>query len=559
MVLSNKKLKQKLRAELLAKRVSEAEPNEENPDSNSVPQSLKSLLDSVTQKPRLSKRERKRKSVSFPTGSNQETEENGREVEEDDEKESVRVKIEDKEEREEKVKEGKTTSENKESDKNNKKKKTKNKKEEKEAEGYERTAWGSAGGRMLPQKYVGGIPYRYTEDDIRYYFESCGTITDIDCMKFPDTGKFRGIAIVCFETEAAAKEALALDRAEMGGMQLTIQPYKSTRANKATGFAPKMMEGYNRIYVGNLSWDITEDDLKKFFSDCNVSSIRFGINKETGEFRGYAHVDFSDSVSVAMALKLDQEIVCGRPVKRSVLFLRKQCKLNRISSNNSSKEVPMSVKAPMVVSVEVPQVSEIDNGGLSVSSGKLRRRTCYQCGQKGHISSACPKGPASAEAPIGHEARTGNEAPLSVEAPTVNEVDNVGLSVSSGKLRRRTCYVCGQKGHISSACPKGPTSTEAPTSNEAPLNVEAPLDNEPPPVNEVENGISSVSSGKLRRRTCYECGQKGHISSACPNKKSAETTMQTQIDPQWKIFHLSPQLLQLFTCASCCTYKLAKI
>lgn len=47
--------------------------------------------------------------------------------------------------------------------------------------------------------YVGGIPYSYTEDDIRYYFESCGTITDVDCMKFPDTGKFRGIAIISFK------------------------------------------------------------------------------------------------------------------------------------------------------------------------------------------------------------------------------------------------------------------------------------------------------------------------------------------------------------------------
>lgn len=46
--------------------------------------------------------------------------------------------------------------------------------------------------------YVGGIPYYSTEDDIRSYFESCGSITDIDCMRFPDTGKFNGIAIITF-------------------------------------------------------------------------------------------------------------------------------------------------------------------------------------------------------------------------------------------------------------------------------------------------------------------------------------------------------------------------
>lgn len=47
--------------------------------------------------------------------------------------------------------------------------------------------------------YVGGIPYYSTEDDIKSFFESCGTVTDVDCMKFPETGKFRGIAILTFK------------------------------------------------------------------------------------------------------------------------------------------------------------------------------------------------------------------------------------------------------------------------------------------------------------------------------------------------------------------------
>lgn len=47
--------------------------------------------------------------------------------------------------------------------------------------------------------YVGGIPYYSTEDDIRSYFESCGTITEVDCMMFPESGKFRGIAIINFK------------------------------------------------------------------------------------------------------------------------------------------------------------------------------------------------------------------------------------------------------------------------------------------------------------------------------------------------------------------------
>ncbi|KAH0928505.1 hypothetical protein HID58_014232 [Brassica napus] len=50
-----------------------------------------------------------------------------------------------------------------------------------------------------------------------------------------------------------------------------------------------------------------------------VSEIVEGYNraktKKTGEFKGCAHVDFNDSLSVAMAaLKLDQYVICGRTV-----------------------------------------------------------------------------------------------------------------------------------------------------------------------------------------------------------------------------------------------------
>ncbi|CAH9111681.1 unnamed protein product [Cuscuta europaea] len=47
--------------------------------------------------------------------------------------------------------------------------------------------------------YVGGIPYYFNKDDIRSFFGGYGTITEIDSMIFPDTGKFRGIAIINFK------------------------------------------------------------------------------------------------------------------------------------------------------------------------------------------------------------------------------------------------------------------------------------------------------------------------------------------------------------------------
>ncbi|KAB5538854.1 hypothetical protein DKX38_016387 [Salix brachista] len=426
MVLSNKKLKQKVRtvkAESLVSKVSNGPERDRkngslgNPELNSK---LQELLEAAKQRQRLSKREKRRKTQSVQGVDSENKSQDGDNGEEDKKVEEIREGVflegedgggENSEkktkrkkrkrkreggESEEKgleedgeVKEAKKAKKKKKKKKKIKKKKKAKTEEDKAGEGVaeaEKVAVESKISEDIADRvYVGGIPYYSTEDDIRSYFEGCGTITELDCMTFPDSGKFRGIAIISFKTEAAAKRALALDGSDMGGFYLKIQPYKTTKVNKKPDFAPGIVEGYNRIYVGNLSWDITEDDLKKFFSDCKISSIRFGMDKETGEFRGYGHVDFSDNDSLMKALKLDQRLVCGRPIKISCAVPKKGGNLQGDKNQIVEEAKIQPTSLPVITS------DEVNNGVPSTSSGKIKRRTCYECGEKGHISTACPK------------------------------------------------------------------------------------------------------------------------------------------------------------------------
>ncbi|KAK6929301.1 Zinc finger, CCHC-type [Dillenia turbinata] len=394
MVLSNKKLKQKLRATLAESLVSTAtkiqnpNPNLSNPDSNSQPQSLKHLLISATQKPRLSKREKRRKSLSS---------------------ESVQTANAFERQR--------------------KKEKKKRKRENDEEEGKNR-----------------------------------------------DT-----------QTEAAAKRALALDGADMGGLYLKIVPYKATQVTKESAdFSPAIVEGYNRIYVGNLSWDITEDDLRSLFSDCSISSLRWGKDKEKGEFRGYAHVDFNDNVSLKSALMLDQRVVCGRPV-------RIRC---AVPAKKAVEPHPKSV----------PTSENADAGGTSSKSGKNRRKDCYECGERGHISSECPKKQAA-------DAKSADPYPKSVPASENTDVDGTSSNIGK-KNKNRTCYDGGERGHMSSECPKKEVADtkSADPSPESDLTIE----------NADAGQMNSKNGKKNKNRTCYECGERGHISSECPKKETAD-------------------------------------
>lgn len=447
-MLSNKKLKQKIREELAKSlTVVAAGPNSKS-DPKSQSQSLKELLDSACHKPRLTKREKRRKTqISIASdGSNTEISEkkevevvadgeNGRRSEETDKKKKKRKRDDTggdelgEEGGDGGNKEANEFQEKKEKDKRKKQKNKKKKKRktnktskksgesnveekvEKEEPKIEqiRVDSDSQADGVVPRKlYVGGIPYHYTEDEIRSYFRNCGVITNIDCKMRTEDGKFSGIAFITFEAEDATKRALALDRAAMGDRFLTIQQYMKTPSRRTSGFTPEMVDGYNRVYIGNLAWDTTEHDIRKLFSDSVITSVRLGKNKETGEFKGYAHVDFKDSVSLAMALKLDQQIVRGRPVKISCAVPKKMGNTDSTpgeAKNDGSYEEEtyatnliseaVTSEANNMIGVKSEAVTSeaynVVGVTASVSSGKIRRRTCYECGEKGHLSSACPK------------------------------------------------------------------------------------------------------------------------------------------------------------------------
>jgi RNA recognition motif-containing protein len=58
------------------------------------------------------------------------------------------------------------------------------------------------------------------------------------------------------------------------------------------------------LYVGNLPWRLTEDELAEAFSTCSkVENVRIITDRETGRSRGFGFVEIPESdVSQAMEL-----------------------------------------------------------------------------------------------------------------------------------------------------------------------------------------------------------------------------------------------------------------
>jgi RNA recognition motif-containing protein len=71
-----------------------------------------------------------------------------------------------------------------------------------------------------------------------------------------------------------------------------------------------------RLFVGNLSYDTTETDLREFFSPVgSLSTVIIPVDRETGKPRGFAFVEFSDPAQAAEASRrLNNQPFKGRTI-----------------------------------------------------------------------------------------------------------------------------------------------------------------------------------------------------------------------------------------------------
>lgn len=165
-----------------------------------------------------------------------------------------------------------------------------------------------------------GMPYTTTEEEIRGLFDRFGPIRSLQLSRFPDSGNFRGLAFVTFESDEVAMKSLELDGQELGNRFMRVERCRITASSKRQKKSehqsdPEKPEGCLSAYVGNLSWNITEKDLREFFKSSKIASIRFAIDKRTGDSRGFGHVDFEDDESLEKAVRMNQSELRGRPVK----------------------------------------------------------------------------------------------------------------------------------------------------------------------------------------------------------------------------------------------------
>lgn len=165
--------------------------------------------------------------------------------------------------------------------------------------------------------YVGGLPYTATSERIRSLFESSGSVASVE-LKLLDDGSFSGIAYVSFSE--GIEQALERDGEEYEGRYLKIR--KDQRA------PPKARDGDSKtVYLGNLPWTMSENDVRDLISswDCKVAKLRYHTDAESGDFKGFCHVEFADEASLTTAIAKGGSSIQGRELRvaHSVTFKKR--------------------------------------------------------------------------------------------------------------------------------------------------------------------------------------------------------------------------------------------
>jgi len=185
---------------------------------------------------------------------------------------------------------------------------------------------GSDGNKRV---FVGNLPWSIDDEGIRRAFADAGEIVDINWVTDRATGKFKGIGFLEFTTPEQAQAAVKLAGTDVGGRPIKVelaQP-KGDRpaAGGAGGFEKKPFakgtrdptpkpDGCTTVFLGNLSFDITEDGVREFFGDCgSIKSVRW-VERD-GQFKGCGFVEFEESAATDAAVAKNGQDVLGRQIR----------------------------------------------------------------------------------------------------------------------------------------------------------------------------------------------------------------------------------------------------
>jgi len=183
--------------------------------------------------------------------------------------------------------------------------------------------------------FLGNLPFAVNDASLRDFLKPAIT-THVKWITDSETGQFYGSAFI--EVEGTRDGAIATT--EKNGQSLLGRPIKINYAparegdvwpprtavvtggkGQAGGSGVKAMsekpENCVKLFVGNLSYEIDDDIIVKFFGNvgAEVKAARWLHHKDSGDFKGCGYVEFWNTEACEKGAVLNGKNLLGRPIR----------------------------------------------------------------------------------------------------------------------------------------------------------------------------------------------------------------------------------------------------
>ena len=209
-----------------------------------------------------------------------------------------------------------------------------------------------------------------TDTQLRDLFAKQGTVELVSIPRDRETGTSKGFAFVDMSSPEEVTAAVsALHQTDYGGRSLRVQASlpkdeaqkqakkkgttqscifivvhferciagvllceDATTVNSRTNIRSKSLDvGMQKLYVGNLSFDSTKEDVQKYFAKFgDVKEVYLPVNANTGSPRGFAFVTLDEAVAAEAIAETDgkefqgRTLVVSMPLPRGEKIVREQ-------------------------------------------------------------------------------------------------------------------------------------------------------------------------------------------------------------------------------------------
>lgn len=148
--------------------------------------------------------------------------------------------------------------------------------------------------------FVGGLSWETSDKELRDHFGQYGEIESINVKTDPNTGRSRGFAFIVFNNAESIDKVVAAGEHVINGKK--VDPKKA----KAR---------HGKIFVGGLTTELSDDDIKNYFSQYGtIVEVEMPFDKTKNQRKGFCFITFESEQVVNELLKTPKQTIKDKEV-----------------------------------------------------------------------------------------------------------------------------------------------------------------------------------------------------------------------------------------------------